>query len=281
MAVNALAAKLERLLARGEIAASQFTARDRDHLLGLFDAKVLEEKRSGAGKSVVVKNHNTLAAFVTRHYPSGLEGRQDDLSPRSKAVANFRDSKKSSEPAGAFTVLLRGFQGCELHVNGQPLSVAKWTELVGVAISRLDVNQKWKFSGVLAIVENLEVFWNFEKLKTGAQLAIFSGGRLDERIIKWLSSSGMAQAQIIHCGDYDPVGLDEYLRLKTACPGRTSLHVPPALEEILSRYGNKEIVSRSTAILKRLRKSDDPHVQWVVSLLDRYGVGLEHEALLL
>lgn len=39
-------------------------------------------------------------------------------------------------------------------------------------------NRQWEFVGVLAVVDNLEVFWNFEKLKTGAQLAVYAQGRL-------------------------------------------------------------------------------------------------------
>lgn len=105
------------------------------------------------------------------------------------------------------------------------MPVAHWTELAGVAALRLD-DEQWQFSGVLAIVENLEVFWNFEKLETEAQLALYAQGRLSGRVLDWLSSPAMAQTQILHCGDYDPVGLDEYLRIKAALPERTELYLP-------------------------------------------------------
>jgi hypothetical protein len=159
--------------------------------------------------------------------------------------------------------------------------VAHWTELAGVAALCLDGRQ-WEFTGLMAIVENLEVFWNFEKLETGAQLAVYAQGRLSGRILNWLSSPAMAQARIIHCGDYDPVGLDEYLRLKAACPERAKLYLPPSLEALMSRYGKRELLSGSNAaILVRLRKTEDSEVRRVVELIDRYGVGLEQEALLL
>lgn len=137
-------------------------------------------------------------------------------------------------------------------------------------------------TGVMAIVENLEVFWNFEKLKTGAQLAVYAQGRLSGRVLNWLSSPAMAQARIIHCGDYDPVGLDEFLRLKAACPERTELYLPPNLGDLLSRYGKRNLLmGKNAAVLARLRKSQIQDVCRVVELMDRYGVGLEQEILLL
>ena len=91
----------------------------------------------------------------------------------------------------------------------------------------------------------------------------------------------MVRASILHCGDYDPVGLDDYLRVKTACPGRTTLYLPANLEDLLVRYGKKELLQSSTAVLARLRKIEDQEVRQIVRLLDQHGVGLEQEALLL
>jgi len=41
----------------------------------------------------------------------------------------------------------------------------------------------------------------------------------------------MSSCRIVHYGDWDPVGLDEYLRIKDACPELTSFFVPDNLEE--------------------------------------------------
>lgn len=278
MALDGLAGKLELLLSRGALAASRFTGRDRHRLQGLFDSGVLAEERSGAGKRVRVRNPVALATFVAQTYPSGLQGRPGELPPRSRAVAEVRDAKKA-RPGSGITLLVRGFAGCEFRAGETVLPVASWTGLAGVAALCLD--RQWSFRGLLAVVENLEVFHHFERIGTKAQLAIYSGGRLPKRVLDWLASPAMARARILHCGDYDPVGLDEYLRLKKACPDRTELHLPPDLEGLLSRYGKKELLSANTTLLDRLRKSDDPEIRRVVTLLDRHGVGLEQEALLL
>jgi hypothetical protein len=280
MAVDALAAKLMLLLAQGTLPASRLTSGDRARLAALFETGAVAEERGGAGRRVVVKGPEALAAFIARNYPSGLEGSREDLAPRSRAVADLRDSKKARE-AGPATVLLRGFGNCELYAGDQVLPVARWTRLAGVAALCLEAERQWGFRGVLATVENLEVFWNFEKLETGAQLALYTQGRMSGRIAAWLNSPAMALSRILHCGDYDPVGLDEYLRLKADCAGRVDLYLPADLEELLPRYGKRELLSGNAAILDRLRKAEDPLVRRVVLLMDRWGVGLEQEALLL
>lgn len=279
MAVDALAEKLGFLIEQGKIPFSRLTNRDSARLQGLFEAGVLKMQRSGAGKKVILQNREALDAFVKQNYPSGLDGIQRALSSRSKAVADFRDSKRS-RAAGPPMILLRGFGTCELHVGNDVLPVARLTQQAGVAALCLE-DRPWGFDGILTVVENLEVFWNFEKLGIDAQLAIYAQGRLSGKILDWLSSPGMAHARIIHCGDYDPVGLDEYLRIKTACPERTELHLPSNLEDLLSRYGKRELLKSSTSVLSRLRKTDDQEVRRVVKLMDQYGVGLEQEALLL
>lgn len=279
MAVDHLAEKLWQLLEQGHLPASRFAERDRIRLQSLFETRVLQEERSGAGKKVVVHDREAVERFFGQCFPSGVDGRPEELLPRSRAIAELRDSKKTSETIPPIA-LLRGFDGCKLFVDGEAVAVVAWTNTAGVAALRID-DRQWRYDGTLAIVENLEFFWNIEKLNTGAQLALYAQGRLSGRILDWLASPGMLQASILHCGDYDPVGLDEYLRIKTACPGRTKLYLPVNLEVLLIRYGKKELLQSSTPVLDRLRKTEDKEVRQLVNLLDQYAVGLEQEVLLL
>lgn len=280
MAVDSFAGKMGLLLAQGYLPASRLSARDRSRLQSLYDAGVLAISRSGAGRRVVVQDVSALEAFVARVYPSGLQGIGGKSSPRSRAVAELRDSKKARDAQPA-ALLLRGFHGSALHDGNELLPVAQWSETAGVAALRLDEETPWGFSGTVAFVENLEVFWNFEELAIEADIVIYAQGRLNARVVHWLASAPMRHARIIHCGDYDPVGVDEFLRLQAACPNRTEMYIPPDLEGLMSRYGKKELVCDNAAILARLRKSDDPQVCRVVELMDRCGAGLEQEVLLL
>jgi hypothetical protein len=91
----------------------------------------------------------------------------------------------------------------------------------------------------------------------------------------------MRKARVLHFGDYDPVGLDEYLRLREACPGRAELYLPQGLERLFARYSKPGLLRGTEAVLRRLRDCGLPEVRRVVDLMDRHGAGLEQEALLL
>jgi hypothetical protein len=75
--------------------------------------------------------------------------------------------------------------------------------------------------------------------------------------------------------------MDEYLRIKSACPERTTLFRPDDFEKLFIRFGKAQLLSDNSAVLARLRKSADNDVRYVVGLMDRFGVGLEQEALLI
>ncbi len=280
--VDQLAGHLLRLLEKGSLPAGSLTARHRVRLQGLLDAGALTDVRQGAGRRVVLQDKKALQSFIQALYPRGLTGGPaGDLLPHSLAVAHRRDAKKARRGA-AEAVLLRGFGQAVLSAGDEVLAVAHWTSKAGAAALLLnDRTPAWGAKGTVAVVENQEVFLHFEKLALPADLVLYAGGRLSGRVLDWLASPPMSACPIVHCGDYDPVGLDEYLRLSGACPGRARLHQPADLAGLFARYGKRELVEKGQAVLRRLRKSADPDVQAVVALMDRYGAGLEQEALLI
>lgn len=111
----------------------------------------------------------------------------------------------------------------------------------------------------------------------GIDVALWASGRLDGRVLQWLA--GQDGLRALHVGDYDPVGLDEYLRVRAAFGERADLHVPDDFEERVARYGQREVLVRSLPVYKRVRQQADERVQVVLDTLDRHGKGLEQEAL--
>lgn len=278
--IDSLAKHLAVLADSSSLPASSLSKADRKRLQSLFDAGVIEEVRAGAGRRLVVTNQTALRAFAQSLYPSGLEGYDGELPAKSRAVVERRDSKKS-KGENPTTLLVRGFNGCAFRKDALRLPVADWTANAGVAALSLNFIDGWSFRGTLGLVENLETFWHIEKIAPFVDLAIFNEGRLGADILDWLNFSEMTGTRIVHFPDYDPVGMDEYLRFKKACPERTELFRPPFLEELFPRYGKAQLLHDSCAILARLRKTTDSDVRYVVELMDRFGVGLEQEALLI
>jgi len=114
-----------------------------------------------------------------------------------------------------------------------------------------------------------------------ATVALYACGRLSDLALQWLGSPELSQCLFTHCGDYDPVGLDEFLRLKKVVGDRVRLHIPANLCDLAGTYGRPELLRDSAAVLRRLRGSSDSSVRRVVQILDETGCGLEQEALLL
>jgi hypothetical protein len=278
--VDSLARKLAILSDSSSLPSSSLSKADRKRVQSLFDAGIIDEVRSGAGRRLVVTNQAALNAFIGSLYPSGLEGSPGNLPSRCKAVADSRDSKKAIGRRPA-TLMVRGFNDCTFLKDDSRLAVAEWTKNAGVASLCLDSMEGWQFKGTVGLVENLETFWHIERFAPFVDLAIYAEGRIGANVLHWLNSPGMTDTRIVHFPDYDPVGMDEYLRIKGAIPRRTELFQPSDLEKLFTRYGKAQLLHDSSAILARLRKSSNADVHNVVELMDRFGVGLEQEALLI
>ncbi len=279
MPLDPLASRLERLLAHGSLVASELTPPMRRRLAQLFEFGVMTEHKAGGGKRVLVQDPAALESWIATHYPSGLRGTSDPLPARAQATANFRDSKAGG-PLAAVPVFLRGFGDAVLRRGDQSFPLAALTASYGLAGVSLDPGARWSFEGTLALVENLELFLHVEQILPSIDAAVWTSGRFDKRALAWIAS--LPACRVLHVGDYDPVGLDEYLRVRAALPsGRASLHVPPDFERRLALYGRPELLRGSLPVLARVRRSAPPELQAVITAMDRQGKALEQEALLI
>ena len=92
-----------------------------------------------------------------------------------------------------------------------------------------------------------------------------------------------AAFQLWHLPDYDPVGLDEFERVRARLGSRARLHLPTQLPDLFRRFSKRELLANPTAqaLLARLRTTDSGEVRQVVELISEHNAGLEQEALLL
>jgi len=278
------AALLKQLLENGSVPVSAVGRSGMDALRGLFEAGALERARVGAGSVITVRRRQTVEAVARQLYPSGLNAVSvaNDTPPRAAAVATVRNAKRSRRGA-AEPVLLRAFQPASLVGRlGEELDLLALTRVAGVAAVTLTQSALWRFTGRLGIVENLELFYHVEHIAPTLDAALYAGGRLSERVVQWLAKEAMNAAELTHFGDYDPVGMAEYLRLRRACGPRVTLFLPTNLAALMRRFGKRSLLSgRNADLLRELRSEADPAVHTVVTLMDETGCGLEQEALLI
>lgn len=274
---------LTRLSDQGALPASQLSEPCRLALQPLFDTEVLTEQRKGRGCSIRVNHPEAFAAFITKQYPEGLSEIGTGRMSRSEGVAKLRDSKYGQLTSEVVMVWAK--PGQRLVRNSEILPVGQLTELAQVASFVLGESEPayWQFAGRIALVENLACFMNWQQMGVLADMGIYAAGRSSDRLIKWCASPALAQCSFVHCGDYDPVGLDEFLRLSRALSqGRVMLFVPDNIDRLFERYANPTLLAnpQAAALLNRLRLSTHPDVSRIVSLMNRHNGGLEQEILL-
>jgi hypothetical protein len=275
---DAFAHLLQRMMNDGRAARSQFSARSLKDLQSLFDAGALSQIRRGGGFVVEVRDPETLASFYRKRYPS--DGQDIGAPPRARAVGMLRNAKRvgrtDMEP-----LLVRAMNDRVCIRDGVQCDLRAATIQTGAACLVLESDRFWSLTARIAIVENLECFLYFERMGVTADIAVYASGRLSDLALQWLGSPELSQCQFIHCGDYDPVGLDEFLRVKKVVGNRVQLHIPAALRELVTTYGRPELLRDSKPVLKRLRNTLDPNVRKVIDILNETGCGLEQEALLI
>lgn len=276
---DAFARLLQRLAQEGRAPRSQFSVRSLRDLQSLFDCGALRQARSGGGLVVEVLNPETLAKFYRKRYPSE-EGKAIAGPPRARAVGMLRNAKRvrrtNMEP-----VLFRAMGPAVCTREGVSCDLRAATIQTGAACLLLEEGQFWTLNADIAVVENLECFLHFERMGASAHVALYASGRLSELVLKWLASPELSHCRFMHCGDFDPVGLDEFIRLKTRVGERARLHIPQNLRRLVATYGRVDLLRDSAAVLHRLRAISDPDVRRVIEMLDETGCGLEQEALLL
>jgi len=272
---------LARLLEEGSIPWSRVTSKQRDRLRSLMETNVLTVERSGSGKRLEVQSERVVRQFAENQYPEGLDRARtaaDGSLHASEAVARLRDAKRGV--AGEEIVLFRGEPSTTIIHDGTPVQIGDLTEAVGVSAVLLGPKTTIEIGETLAVVENREAFLQFEGLGTKARLACFGNGRLSSQMLEWLGFLASEEEEIIHCPDYDPVGLSDFQRLYDACGKQAHLFWPDGLESLIEKYGKTDLYEKNYGLLEGLGNSSHPAVQRLLPLLHRYGRGLEQEILL-
>lgn len=283
--LDAFAGLLADLSSAGAVPASRVSARSKERLRPLFAADVLVEMRAGAGRRVEVRNPETLAQFIARHYPAGLFddlAADEGLDRRTRALSRHRDTKALG--GLDFEVVEYRLAGAvPLIVGGAVVGRSGVCGDLGafVLYDARPADREVGFAGVVATVENPTVLIRHDWTAAGVDLAIATYGRMSRRLIDWLASESMRDAQVVHYGDYDPVGLGEFCRLDAALGRRASLFIPDSIERLFSQYSDRELLSRSAGLLPALQQSRNEGVQRLLRLMAEFGGALEHEALLI
>lgn len=279
--MNANIARAARtLLETGTLARSACSREILVTLAPLLDSDVVIEDRAGAGRRLVVRDPHALRDFIQHHFPNSPV--PAGTSSRVAGVSRFRDTKAVASDLPEI-VTVRAWQDDLLQTNGNPISTAEATRLHGVFAFLLQDAARYTLHGPCALVENPAVFTQFEQLGLSPRLAVYGHGRSSNRLLDWLAAQTAPDFQLLHLPDYDPVGLDEFTRLRERLGTRVQLHLPKNLADLFARHANSKLLQKPStqSLLAQLRQSRIAEVRAVLALIEKHNAGLEQEALLI
>lgn len=286
---------LSRLVSEGRLPMSQVSASLLQLLRPLLEGGILQHTNSGRGEVLTVLRDHELRMWLSRKYPAFEGGVAiPEGAQRAAAVALRRDSKATRDGVSQSLLAMRAWGSVAepVQIDGKPLEVTALTRTHNVAATVIgDVTVIDLGRARAMLVENLECFLAAETLGTDSTFALYSGGRVAERLIACLARSQIGQTPLLHLPDYDPVGLDDYLRLKQQLGERVRLFVPPDLEQRFERFSATSLITekrRNRELLERFMAERPEPTDWpcpesarVFQLIRHHGAGLEQEALYL
>jgi len=273
---------LIELAQAGRLPASRLSPGALRELQTPLDAGLLARRRHGGGEVYAVISPDGFRSWLDARFP-GLFGQFGAESPRAANLAATRDSKRGRRGLDRVPVLARAHGPCPALAT-----IVEATALWGGVVLILELGPDGGFDrgpalppGLRAMtVENPEIFHHSEDLRTCADLFLLcgTGGRLPEAFIQWLGAQD--DLQVVHFGDFDPVGLQDYTRLLARMPGRVDLHLPGELEGLFRRFSNRGLLDKDNnrAILAGLERGVSPAMDRVLELILTHGP-LEQEAI--
>jgi hypothetical protein len=250
----------------------------------LFDTEVISVDRSPRGDVVVVRQVQELTLWMERAFPSSGANLDHLVNlPRAHAAASHRNTKRGKTTHHQQTLLVRAVNTDEVaQLNGENWPIGQLTQRFGVAAVVINESTSFTLPANCALVENQEVFFNCERILPSVQTVLYSNGRVSALLINVLARSLPGTPVWWHLPDYDPVGLDDHLRLHLAgC--RPTLFIPTNLAALWDRYGQRPILEKrnNSKIIERLSTAQmTPEAQIVFDLIKRTGKVMEQEAMI-
>jgi len=249
---------LDRLLSEGEIRESAISKQMKksDIFSQLVNAKALLREKRGRGAVWIVAKPDVIQDYRHHHCPDFTP--DETKGERYNLIRATRDSKSSTRRSFR---LMFARSNVPFKLNGETISTK---EPIG---RRLDMIEAPK----LCFVENLENFMLNTQLVNDGYTLLFPVGRLGAPLFERVKSQ-----HIMHFGDLDYVGLNEFARVKTFFPD-AKLYIPKNYFDHALKSG-KTITKKQAAsdALLRLCKAD-ADIKRVYDFIQQHNLFLEQE----
>lgn len=250
----------------------------------LIKEGLIQKQMQGRGRTylfvpdIIALNHNLHNRFGIASLATYLEAMQNKTANRSEAVEASSNSKiKRIRSFKGFMVT--SLQPIFITINKQKTSLQP---IPGLFTYVSDFKNFSVPADVTVVgVENAE---NFNYLQQQAYLFTkikplfvcrypYSGD-----LLKWLMQIPNAY---LHYGDIDFAGISIFLNeYQKHLHSKASFFIPPNLEELLTRFGNRALYNKQTAVHLAPEHKAYHQLHPVIELLHQHKKGLEQEVLI-
>ncbi len=249
---------LKRLLGEGEMRESDIAGRIRksDIFSQLVNAKALVREKRGRGSVWRVIKPDVVQKYRNHHCPDftpdGTKGERYNL------VHATRDSKSSARRSFR---LMFARSNVPFSLNGEKIDTK---EPVGRSLDIIEASK-------LCFVENLENFMLDTRLVDAGYTLLYPIGRLGTPLFERIRAD-----HIMHFGDLDYTGLNEFARVKAFFPD-AALFVPENYFTQALKSG--KVITRKQAASDALLRlcEEDAGVRRVYDFLQQHNLFLEQE----
>jgi hypothetical protein len=245
-----------------QLSASFLRSSELERLIGI---NAIVRMKKGRGFVYSVGEEKAFDDYMSFHFP-GIN--EDGEGERSANVTAYRDSKVQKRTSEQIMLVRSGIpcfvDGIAYH---QPsLDSPVFYTLHGRNIKEIAAKK-------ICVVENLESFLVAERILGTDALFVHTYGRMGKDL-----ASKLTAETIVHWGDYDLVGLNEYALIKAVHPN-TIMHIPDDIAALTEKYGRPaDTLQKKSGELEQLLRCD-PVAQQVFKIWSEKGLFLEQEAL--
>ena len=225
----------------------------------LVASETIVKERKGAGYIWRVKKRDALIENKKYYFPTEISEIDSSKGERYKNIRTNRNSKSKSRKSYRL-FFLRSHKLFSL--NGQEFLNSNG--LMGGQLDSLIVHK-------VCFVENLENFMEDNIFINQGWTLIYVNGRIGEELLERIEAD-----EVMHFGDLDYVGLDEYARIKEVF-SQASLYIPSKYFEDVKKYSiGIETKQKASNRLLELSKNDS-QVAKILDHLHRNNTFLEQE----
>jgi len=251
---------LARLLESGSIPHSSLSRQIRESsvIASLLDAKAVVLARQGGGRAYRVAKRDVVEEYRKHYCPNAPHNPHRGV--RHNQIRQSRDSKAKARESYRLA-FFRSY--VDFHLNGEVIH-GDTALLFGDKVNRLEVSK-------LCVIENLETFMENTFLLQEGWVLLHPYGRMGDALF-----GNIQVEQVLHYGDLDFSGLNEYARIRKFFP-QAKLYLPDNYRENLSVFGKKIDTNQTPDRALLSLEKTDPVVAELMALLRTHRRFLEQE----